>query len=532
MAGGGIPTDSPGVVGGYLTGKKLIYPLSLVISLFFLWGFSYGLLDVLNKHFQTVLGITKLESTGLQVMYFGGGYLIFSPIAAEVLKRKGYRFTIIMGLCLYSLGAVFFWPVAHFTKPHGQPGSNATASFGGFLACTLVIACGLATLETAANSYAVVIGHPATASARLQFCQSWNGVASFIGPLIASKAFFSGDSSANLTNVQYVYLAVACAGAAVGVLFFFSKLPEVAESSVRSASIVAADSEELGIDQYGNLIKDKPLYKEYNMIFGFIAQFCYVGAQVTIGSFFINYATENASFTDSQASQMLSYGLITFTVGRFIATGLATIFESNFLLVIYAVCAIALTSYVSAGHGTAAVACLIIVFFTMAPMYPVIFSLGTANLGKNTRRGAGILVMGVSGGAVFPPIQGAIADAANTRISYVVPTVGFIVVLGYVAFHWARHGFHILRIKGEQVIAASLEGGAVGGVVQTVHYDERKLSVVDAEAIRASSLGGARLNSVTGGYNMDMKKDGQRIRSSSISGAVVETIDHTYKMKM
>lgn len=134
--------------------------------------------------------------------------------------------------------------------------------------------------------------------------------------------------------------------------------------------------------------------------------------------------------------------------------------------------------------------------------------------------------------AVFPPIQGAIADAANTRISYVVPTVGFIVVLGYVAFHWARHGFHILRIKGEQVIAASLEGGAVGGVVQTVHYDERKLSAVDAEAIRASSLGGARLNSVTGGYNMDMEKDGQRIRSSSISGAVVETIDHTYKMKI
>lgn len=188
------------------------------------------------------------------------------------MKRKGYRFTIMMGLTLYSLGAVFFWPTAHFSNP-----SNQLASFGGFLACTLVIACGLATLETAANSYAVVIGHPATASARLQFCQSWNGVASFVGPLIASKAFFSGENSNNLTNVQYVYLAVACAGAAVGVLFFFSKLPEVAESSVRSASIVAGDSTELGIDQYGNLIRDKPLWRETNMIFGFIAQFCYVG---------------------------------------------------------------------------------------------------------------------------------------------------------------------------------------------------------------------------------------------------------------
>lgn len=180
---------------------------------------------VLNKHFQTVLGVTRLESTGLQVMYFGGGYLLFSPIAAEVLKRRSYKFTIIMGLCLYSLGAIMFWPTAHFANPE-----NNKAAFGGFLVCTLVIACGLATLETSANSYATIIGDPATASARLQFCQSWNGVASFIGPLIASKLFFSDEGSQDLTSVQYVYLAVACAGVAVAILFFFTKLPEVSQS--------------------------------------------------------------------------------------------------------------------------------------------------------------------------------------------------------------------------------------------------------------------------------------------------------------
>ena len=103
-----------------------------------------------HPHSQDVLQITRLESTGLQVMYFGGGYLCFSPVAAEVLKRKGYKITIMMGLTFYSLGAVFFWPVAHFSSP-----DNLKASFGGFLICTLVIACGLATLETAANSYAV-----------------------------------------------------------------------------------------------------------------------------------------------------------------------------------------------------------------------------------------------------------------------------------------------------------------------------------------------------------------------------------------
>ncbi len=143
---GGIPIGTTQLSGGYLTGRALIFPLALIISLFFLWGFSYGLLDVLNKHFQTVLGITRLESTGLRVVYFGGGYLLFSPIAAETLKRRGYKFTILMGLCLYSLGAIMFWPTAHFASA-----DNHKTAFGGFCACTLVIACGLATLETAAN---------------------------------------------------------------------------------------------------------------------------------------------------------------------------------------------------------------------------------------------------------------------------------------------------------------------------------------------------------------------------------------------
>lgn len=360
---------------------------------------------------------------------------------------------------------------------------------------------GLATLETAANSYAVVIGDPALASARLQFCQSWNGVASFVGPLIASKAFFTGKNANNLINVQYVYLAVACAGAAVGVLFVFAKLPEIAETTQRRGSIIEDSTIEMGRGMDGEIIGSQPLYKQYNMIFGFVAQFCYVGAQVTIASFFINYCTENASYTSAQASQMLSYGLIVFTVGRFIATALATIFESNFLITIYACIAIAMNAYICAGHGKPAVGVLIAIFFFEAPMYPTLFTLGTANLGPNTRRGAGILVMGVSGGAVFPPIQGAVADAAGTRISYVVPLVGFCVVLTYVAFHWVRHGMHIMRIKGEAIVATSLEGGAIGGVIETVHYDEKRLSIAAQEEVRRGSVGAVTVKGVTGGIN-------------------------------
>jgi len=112
---GGASVRTTSVENGYLTGGRIIIPLCLVTALFFLWGFSHGLLDVLNKHFQNVLGITRLETTGLQIMYSSGGYLLFSPVAAEVMRRKGYKFKVIMGLGLYSLSAVFFWPAANLS---------------------------------------------------------------------------------------------------------------------------------------------------------------------------------------------------------------------------------------------------------------------------------------------------------------------------------------------------------------------------------------------------------------------------------
>jgi len=171
---------------------------------------------------------------------------------------------------------------------------------------------------------------------------------------------------------------------------------------------------------------------------------------------------------------MLSYALITFTVGRFIATALATIFQADFLMIVYAACAIIFNAYICAGHGSGAVIVLILLFFFEAPMYPTIFTLGTANLGRHTRRGVGILVMGVSGGAVFPPIQGAIADSASTRISYLVPLVGFVYVLGYVTFHWLRHGRHIMQLK-DVVDAAGIQEVDV----KDEKFDEEKVGRVE-----------------------------------------------------
>lgn len=353
-----------------------------------------------------------------------------------------------------------FWPTAHFSSP-----DKRKASFGGFVVCTFVIACGLATLETAANSYATVIGNPATAARRLQFCQSWNGVASFTGPLIASHAFFSGSNANNLTNVQYVYLAVACAGTLVNILFITTRMPEVSEEAM----------EALAKSQEGDVTdSDKPFYKQYNLIFAFIAQFAYVGAQVTTATFFINYCAENGHIAKATASNLLSVSLAIFTIARFIGTALLTFFAADFLLICFAAGCIALSFAGSFVHGHAGVGLIMCVFFFMSITYPVLFVLGTEKLGRHTRRGSGLMVMGVSGGAVFPPVQGALADAYSTRISYLAPTFGFCIVLAYVTVHFLRNGRHVMKPKELVPAAGDAEAympnvtvvpSSIGGIV-------------------------------------------------------------------
>jgi hypothetical protein len=167
-----------------------------------------------------------------------------------------------MGLCLYSLGAILFWPVAKFSVDT----TNKQGIFGGFVVCTAVIACGLATLEVAANSYVSTMPPVNVANFRLQFSQSFNGVASFSGPLIASKYFFSGSNSSNLTNVQWVYLAVSGMGMLVALAFIFTKLPEVSEEALQ------AEADALAEASGHNAQADKPFYKQYRAISGFVAQ--------------------------------------------------------------------------------------------------------------------------------------------------------------------------------------------------------------------------------------------------------------------
>lgn len=402
---GGAPVEIVSVA-SIPTGRKAFFPLVLVTVLFFLWGFAYGLLDVLNKHFQDVLGLTKLQSTGLQVAYFGA-YIVFPPlVGTPVVRRFGYKVSILVGLALYVIGALCFWPCAQFK------------TFPGFVAATFVIACGLSNLEVAANTYVTVLGDPKSAPFRLNFSQSFNGVGSFAGPLIASKFFFSSEHSDNLTSVKYIYVGIAGAVFLVGVGFFFASLPEITDDMMSQESNQPT----------------KPLLKQKHFVGGVLAQWLYVASQVTVATFFINLANEDGIHRDSKASQFLSYSLILFTVGRFFATFLMKFIQPRYILGVYAILCTLLCALSASLHGISGLICIMILFFFESCMYPTIFTLALQDLGGNTKRGGAFVVMGVGGGAIFPPIEGAIADKTNTRIGQIVPTIGFSYLIIYAFF--------------------------------------------------------------------------------------------------
>ncbi|KAG7449792.1 MFS general substrate transporter, partial [Guyanagaster necrorhizus] len=333
-----------------------------------------------------------------------------------------------MGLGLYSLGAVFFWPSAVYEK------------YGGFVACTFVIGCGLATLEVAANSYIAVLGTPRYAAARLNLSQGFQGVASFAGPLIASRWFFTGANATTLDTVQWVYLAVAGLGVVLNILFYFCDLPEITEDAL---------SQE--IHEAGITVDDQPFWKQWRCIFGFVAQTCYCGAQIGVASFVVNLLVgQNIGISQSKASQLFSFCQITFTVGRFVGVAILNFVDPALLLTFYAVCCCVFCGSIVGSPGQAAVGFLFALFFFESICYPCIFTLGTKNLGKHTKKGSGLIVMGVGGGAWYPPAQGGLADRAYTRRSYLVPLSGYLVVFlyagGLVISQTVKDGFHFRNV--------------------------------------------------------------------------------------
>ncbi|GAB1737538.1 hypothetical protein NU219Hw_g1848t1 [Hortaea werneckii] len=395
-----------------LTLRQSIYPLCLVTILFFLWGFSYGLLDTLNKHFQDILGIDRARSAGLQAAYFGAYPLASLGHANWILRHYGFKLVFIWGLCLYGIGSLVAWPCLLYK------------SFGGFCAAIFIIGNGLGSLETAANPYITICGPPRYSEMRINISQAFNGIGTVVAPVLGSYVFFknTGNDENALQNVQWVYLAIAIFVFILAVVFYFSPIPEITD----------ADMEFQASESHANT-DSQPFWKQYRLFHAAFAQFCYTGAQVAIAGYFINYVSENrANTTTSLASQFLAGAQGAFAMGRFIGSGIMKFVRPRWVFLVYLGLCIVFIAPSITHRGNTGLAMLYLTLFFESICFPTIVALGMRGLGKHSKRGSGWIVGGVCGGAVVPPILGAVADIYdNTAPAMSVPLAFFIAAWTY-----------------------------------------------------------------------------------------------------
>jgi FHS family L-fucose permease-like MFS transporter len=417
-------------------GINYLAPFAAISALFFLWGIAHGMLDTLDKNFQMMLHLKKWESSFIQFSLYGAYFGMAIP-AGIFMKKYGYKKGVIFGLSLFAAGALI------------AAGTATFQSFVLFLICLLIIGAGLATLETAANPYTTKLGPPETAERRINFSQSFNGLAWVIGPLIA--LYIYGNQShvegEKMISIILPFAIIGLVVLAVAFIFMRLKLPEITEEdenaahgslvSETAATVLATDVTD------PRYISKKPLWQNRHFVLGFAAQACYVAAQTGVFSYLINFVTDHdmhPRFDVNYAPYFLSLGFFLFMLGRISGSAMMKYFKPTRMLALYSLAVCILLPIVSLEFGWVSLIALYGVFFFMSIMFPTIFALAIKSLGKNTKEGASFLVMAVAGGAVFPPLMGAVADAYGMSTGFLVPIPLFIFILYY-------------SLKGHRIIA-------------------------------------------------------------------------------
>lgn len=407
---------------GIVSERSIKIAFWLVTILFFLWGISYGLIDVMNKNFQNQLGITKATSGLLQAAYFGGYFVIATP-ASLVARKYGFKGGIIMGLILYAAGALLI-----------VPASNAH-SFNMFLGAFFVLACGLGSLETNANPYITKLGRDEDAAFRINVAQVFNGVGQFLGPIIGGTLFLSithgGDVADNMRNVQMVYVGIAAVIGVMLLLFVVNKLPE-------GSDVSGGEDVSEGNGTYGQLFS----YRHFRL--GALTQFLYIAAQVGAGAFFINYSVEHwHGLEDSQAAYFFGIALVAFMIGRVVTTPLMKKFSAGRILGVYSLINVCLMVMLNVLSGSASVFTLIACFFFMSISFPTIFALAVVHIPENlVKTASSILIMSIVGGAIMPFFMGLVADHFGTARSFLLLLPCFLFVAWY--------GFSGCRVENEK----------------------------------------------------------------------------------
>lgn len=390
-------------------GEHYLIPFVLVTTLFFMWGFAHSILDVLNKHFQDILVISKTRSALVQAVVYGGYFLMALP-AGMIIKRFGYRIGVICGLLLYGVGALMFIP------------GERLMSFNFFLFSLFVIGCGLTCLETAANPYVTVLGEKEGAARRLNLAQSFNGLGWIFGPLIGGLVLFPEEASSG-GSVAIPYAVIGIIVLLVAVVFSRIQLPEITES-------------DLGLEESGK----RTLWSYPNFTFGVIALFFYVAAQTGINSFFINYVTENLpDFSAREAALALSFGgMGLFMVGRMLGSWVMRFVQAERILTICAVGGVITMLLVVLKFSFWSAGALFSCFLFESIMFPTIFALSLKGVGSHTKQASSFLIMSIVGGAIAPVLMGCLGEK-DMAVGFWIPLICFLVILLYALFCLRRN---------------------------------------------------------------------------------------------
>jgi FHS family L-fucose permease-like MFS transporter len=389
-----------------LTERKYLVTFIFVTSLFMLWGIAISMGDVLNRHFQKVLNIDVTESTLVQFSIFGA-YAVMGIPAGIFMKRFGYKNGVLLGLCLYALGAFLFIPAA------------GAESFGFFRIALFILACGLATLETVAHPFTAALGDERKSEQRINFSQTFNALGAIIGPLLGGYFILSevqtGDTQVDLFSVKTLYACIGGAVLAIAGAFALVKVPKLADESPQ------ADAPQRSY---------RELFRFRHFKWAVAAQFFNVAAQCGTWALFINYAvTYMPGMSDSEAAYFFSFSMVMMLAGRAAGTYLMTFIAPHKLLAIYTTGSIIMCVLISQHLGWISFASLIGLQFTFSIMFPTIFGLGLKNLGDLHQKASSFIVMGVVGGALFPYIMGYVAEEADVATAYLLPIICYAVIL-------------------------------------------------------------------------------------------------------
>jgi MFS transporter, FHS family, L-fucose permease len=405
--------------------RKILLPFILVTSLFFMWGLANNMTDTLLAAFKRIMSMTDFQTSWIQIAFYGSYFCLALP-AAIIIKRFSYKSGVLLGLGMFVAGALLFYP------------ASLTMQYGHFLAALFILAGGLSILETSANPYIIAMGPEESGTRRLNFAQSFNPIGSITG-VVLSKLFIlshlnaasaeerAGMSAAQLEAVQSEELS-AVMGPYVGVAFFLVLLWMTIALVPMPKASDAGPELSLGATF-------KRLFRNPHYVWGVVAQFFYVGAQIGVWSFTIRYVMQELSLNEDQAASYYLAALILFTAARFVNTALMKFISPHLLLAGCAVLAMISTLVVILGSGYVGVIALVAVSGFMSLMFPTIYGLAVRGLGNDTKIGGSGLIMAILGGAVLTAIQGQVSDMTGSiKAAYLVPFACFVLIAYYGRF--------------------------------------------------------------------------------------------------